>query len=51
MRRPGGLIAVAGVIAGRRDVGDAFRLHGLNRLRDHAVLKERLVEIAHIVAR
>ena len=47
--RPGGLIAIAGVVARRRDVGDAFRLHGLNRLRDHAVLEERLVEIAHVV--
>ena len=49
-RRPGRLIAVAGVIAGRGDVGDAFRFDGLNRLRDHAVLEERLVEIARVVA-
>ena len=48
-RRPGGLIAVAGFIAGRGDIGDAFGLDGLNRLRDDAVLKERLVEIAHVV--
>ena len=48
-RRPCGLIAVAAFIAGRRDVGDAFRFHGLNRLRHHAVLEERLVEIADVV--
>ena len=44
-RRPGGLVSVAGIVSGGRQIADAFRFHGLDRLRNDSVLEERLVEI------
>ena len=43
------MIAVSAFVAGRRNIGDALRFDGLNGLRDHAILEERLIKIADVV--
>ena len=48
--RPGRLIGVAGIVGGRRNVGDALCLDSLDGLRDDTVLEHRLVEVTHVVA-
>src|SRR5438477_9855470 len=48
--RPGGLVGVACVVAGRGDICHALSFNGLNGLCDDAVLEKWLIEIANIIA-
>ena len=43
------LLALAGAVAGRGEVGDAVGPRVVDRLGDHAVLEERLVEVEDVV--
>ena len=47
--RRGVLVGEVAVVAGRREIGDAPRLHRIDRLRDDTVLEIGLIEVADVV--